>query len=425
MGSEIIGRALELAKADMFDEAIELVRPLLTSGESSTDALLIMAYCGERKGHVAAARYLYAEAARRNPISGNWLDHLERCEKAYQKGIDEAQGRKPNKKPLALSMCLLPLSVLLLYAAVPGLLPELLMDLFDVPTAGITAYLIAISSLLGLVGLWLVAGYLQERIAIAKKLKRAMGENYSDDRHIECRSCHLRPQRALGNCSFCGQSLSPPAQQTVQPQQGGSAKGDEVSSGTSSLVKCPDCGQDVSRRATACPKCGAPVSTSDEAGVSDVWVWWLVFAPLLVGVVGVYMGSELPWFAYLLTNILFCELDFRVLRKRGYEAPIRWWFFLVPAYLIRARQETQSLIRTVLGMDDCVFPLHWNSNPRTERGPGWICPESIGAIYSGNGGRDSERTDGTRSEDGVHGGVYQGDRAEKDGNRVHWSRGVL
>lgn len=42
----------------------------------------------------------------------------------------------------------------------------------------------------------------------------------------------------------------------------------------SKLTECPDCGNNISRRATSCPNCGAPANvlsaTTDEPGIKTI-----------------------------------------------------------------------------------------------------------------------------------------------------------
>ena len=54
------------------------------------------------------------------------------------------------------------------------------------------------------------------------------------------------------------------------------------------LVKCKDCGQEVSKRAKHCPGCGAPVQYTVSLGTV---VMFVVFIVVMAGVVGSFMGG--------------------------------------------------------------------------------------------------------------------------------------
>src|SRR5438128_1059418 len=52
------------------------------------------------------------------------------------------------------------------------------------------------------------------------------------------------------------------------------------------LVKCKECGEQISKKAAACPKCGAPAKKKTSAFT------WLVTILLLLGVVGYFSGYK-------------------------------------------------------------------------------------------------------------------------------------
>ena len=70
------------------------------------------------------------------------------------------------------------------------------------------------------------------------------------------------PWRSLGNVPSLASLF--PAAATVSPSTP-APSGDEESS--SRLVKCEDCGKQISRRAESCPHCGAPVGRDDQSSL--------------------------------------------------------------------------------------------------------------------------------------------------------------
>ncbi len=57
------------------------------------------------------------------------------------------------------------------------------------------------------------------------------------------------------------------------------------------LIRCSECGQTVSDRATACPRCGNPISHAPQAdqqqtsGGNVNWLYWLIGALAVLGVI--------------------------------------------------------------------------------------------------------------------------------------------
>lgn len=104
------------------------------------------------------------------------------------------------------------------------------------------------------------------------------------------------------------------------------------------LIKCPECGTEVSDKAAACPKCGCPIAEENTRGplLADLkqeqkdtvqtieltgkrYKVQLLFASLLIivgaGIVCSSVGSdltaeELPFFGSLLAFIRICEYLF-------------------------------------------------------------------------------------------------------------------
>ena len=52
------------------------------------------------------------------------------------------------------------------------------------------------------------------------------------------------------------------------------------------LIKCKECGADVSTSATACPKCGAPVPSAGKTAMSSIRFLWIAVRIAIALVVG-------------------------------------------------------------------------------------------------------------------------------------------
>ncbi len=81
------------------------------------------------------------------------------------------------------------------------------------------------------------------------------------------------------------------------------------------LIKCSECGKEVSDKATACPNCGAPPSSGlarqrrDNAPVRVVragWRWEAIGALLVIGglIAGV-AGASLGWLVLAVGFVIF------------------------------------------------------------------------------------------------------------------------
>jgi len=80
------------------------------------------------------------------------------------------------------------------------------------------------------------------------------------------------------------------------------------------LIKCSECGKDVSDRAASCPNCGAPlrsaVSQSHKAPVRVVragWRWEAIGALLVIGglIAAIAGAGGYGWFALFVGFIIF------------------------------------------------------------------------------------------------------------------------
>lgn len=73
-----------------------------------------------------------------------------------------------------------------------------------------------------------------------------------------------------------------------------------------------------------------PLAAND---VDNRFVWWLVGAQLIGGVIQLFAGeTNLSW-AFLGLNVGLCVADERRLKQAGHSAPSSWWALLVPVYL--------------------------------------------------------------------------------------------
>jgi endogenous inhibitor of DNA gyrase (YacG/DUF329 family) len=81
------------------------------------------------------------------------------------------------------------------------------------------------------------------------------------------------------------------------------------------LIKCPECGKEVSDKATACPNCGAPPSRAnkrqrrDNAPVRVVragWRWEAIGALLVIGgLIAGFAGATSGWFVLIIGFVIF------------------------------------------------------------------------------------------------------------------------
>ncbi len=95
-----------------------------------------------------------------------------------------------------------------------------------------------------------------------------------------------------------------------------------------SIIKCNECNNDVSDKAAACPKCGAPINEPEEDGfkiavdqrdkeIELVWkrsnLFWLFTAGAFVAF---YSIKENPVYSVLIANIgLFCSLCWTLVNR--------------------------------------------------------------------------------------------------------------
>ncbi len=55
------------------------------------------------------------------------------------------------------------------------------------------------------------------------------------------------------------------------------------------LIKCPECGTEVSENATSCPKCGNPLKKTAQ-GMSGCSLFFLIVAAIIVAVILISVG---------------------------------------------------------------------------------------------------------------------------------------
>ncbi len=83
MSEEALKKATDLVKQKSFDEALDVLRPLVPQHAMHGPALYVMGYVYEKKGDLARARYLYVQSLGSNPNQGVVLRRLEKFDKKY------------------------------------------------------------------------------------------------------------------------------------------------------------------------------------------------------------------------------------------------------------------------------------------------------------------------------------------------------
>jgi len=86
MSEEALKKATDLVKHKSFDEALDVLRPLVSQADTQGPALYVMGYVYEKQGHLARARYLYVQSLGSNPNQAVVLRRLEKFDKKY---VDE------------------------------------------------------------------------------------------------------------------------------------------------------------------------------------------------------------------------------------------------------------------------------------------------------------------------------------------------
>jgi predicted RNA-binding Zn-ribbon protein involved in translation (DUF1610 family) len=81
------------------------------------------------------------------------------------------------------------------------------------------------------------------------------------------------------------------------------------------LIKCSECGKEVSDKATACPNCGAPIGSEhapQRRGNTAVrvvragWRWEAIGALLVIGgLIAGITGASFGWFVLIVGFVIF------------------------------------------------------------------------------------------------------------------------
>jgi len=83
MSEEALKKATDLVKLKSFDEALDVLRPLVSQHDMHGPALYVMGYVHEKQGHLARARYLYIQSLGSNPNQAVVLRRLDKFDKKY------------------------------------------------------------------------------------------------------------------------------------------------------------------------------------------------------------------------------------------------------------------------------------------------------------------------------------------------------
>jgi tetratricopeptide (TPR) repeat protein len=80
MSEEALKKATELVKQKSFDEALDILRPLVPKPDTQGPAMYVMGYVYEKQGDLARAHYLYTQSLSANPNQAVVLRRLEKFE---------------------------------------------------------------------------------------------------------------------------------------------------------------------------------------------------------------------------------------------------------------------------------------------------------------------------------------------------------
>ncbi len=83
MSEEALKKATDLVKQKSFDEALDVLRPLVPQRDMHGPALYVMGYVCEKQGNLARARYLYIQSLGSNPNQVVVLRRLEKFDAKY------------------------------------------------------------------------------------------------------------------------------------------------------------------------------------------------------------------------------------------------------------------------------------------------------------------------------------------------------
>ncbi len=91
MSEEALKKATDLVKQKSFDDALDVLRPLVPQRDIHGPALYVMGYVYEKKGELARARYLYVQSLGSNPNQTVVLRRLEKFDKKYADAKSEIE----------------------------------------------------------------------------------------------------------------------------------------------------------------------------------------------------------------------------------------------------------------------------------------------------------------------------------------------
>lgn len=215
MSREDIQRAVNLIKQRLYPQALELLRPLVLDEKVRASAIAVMAYCHQRQENLPLARYLYGEAIQLQPKNSEWAKLLANCEFAHQKKTTEASKGKPGIMGLLLALLLLILGGLAAGATVPGPVADLFFTMTTIEaTENGLPFLIGGGVAAGL-GLIILLTAFVKRVKYKRRVREAVGEDFSDKKHSACWACNLRYHNSLKACPFCGSPRTQPQPETT------------------------------------------------------------------------------------------------------------------------------------------------------------------------------------------------------------------
>ena len=210
MSEQTLNSALKMANSGLADQGYETLKPFLLDEKFKAPARMAMGYCREKAGKLAEARYLYSEVLRLVPGNQSWVARFQTCDEAYATRIEEARKRKPGVFLLLSSLACLFLGGLAGGVLATGSIGEMcqlawdfMLQHFDFDSREHAAKLAAGGLAPALVGALLFVRWFANLLARRRAVREAIGEDYSDARHIPCGACGLRYRKKLKACPFC------------------------------------------------------------------------------------------------------------------------------------------------------------------------------------------------------------------------------
>jgi hypothetical protein len=215
--------ARKMADSGLGRDGADLVRPLVLQKALRPDALFTLAYCLEKEGELATARYLYKQANALLDGDPGIVHDLARCETAWRQRVNEASQRRAGVFRFLVSLLLVALGgtavVVSLTQPVADLL-ELVIE--DVPQ-GIGTYTLAGGAVLLALGLLSGLLWLRRFLQGRSARRAAAGPDFSPRSEYQCSVCELLYPKNLVECPYCAtprgsQAVAPPpAEATVTP----------------------------------------------------------------------------------------------------------------------------------------------------------------------------------------------------------------